>query len=124
MSKLCEIFTAYGHKCPNIATGYDPNFGKSGCGKHLPVCRRLYKEYKDICNDSDRCVDGMSKAELNATRKTLDECIKRRVLFSAHCCDGVIDQGHAEYLVGKGRRRAYCDRLLDEHKQRQKQRKK
>ena len=115
MNKLCDIFTESGHRCPNVAKGIEKHSGRASCNKHLSSCRELYTTYKTACTD-EKCNAEMSKRDLRRVRGTIHDCIKKRVMFTSHCCDGVIDEGHERHLLNLGRYRTHCDKILKERK--------
>ena len=118
-SEMCEVFTRFGKPCPFMAKQYVPNAEKMACNRHTEVCRRLYSEYKDICETSldKRCTQGMSKRELNTIKKHIEECMKHRILFTYDCCSNKTDRGHAYIIHTLNSRLRKCNDILEDRKE-------
>lgn len=92
---VCDAYTKQGMPCPHRAKLIHQETGHAVCRKHLPMCRRLYKDYKEVCNQvwSEKCLRGMSNTELFNIMEQAEVCRSYRVMFQNQCCDG-IDRGH------------------------------
>lgn len=117
-SSMCELFTKHGHVCPYIAKYYDENTDKMTCGKHKPVCRKLYDDYKAMCGNIKKCSLNpeyeMSSREIKDVKLVIGECIKQRIDFTHTCCNNRIDAGHAYFLYKLNSEMEKCNTKLKE----------